>query len=400
MHEHRRLAAVELFHDRHEGRIAEIFGAVARHHADALGLQRVEAVGDLGQRVVDIRQRQSDEHAEAALVIGHHARLILVAVARQRLGLVEIAEEHAGIAGGDHGGGDARRVHGVERFLQRPGFVKALAGAAALHHRQQRRRGVVMVHVDDVGGRRVSAFAVPIAGNAAAIPSAEAPRRKRRRLSPPDGPCHPPQPQGGVAGPRSRRSHLISMGFPLRCFLFFDFAGGKRRCCRPDASSIDATRHPIPGPPAYWRATIDAWRRAVASRPRDIGIANRVTGVSLCSNSPQDGRGRGYASSTYVRCRLFEQGTLRGSSPYFLRFGSRRSVPARWAGRGNGAAASSKFACQLGDCIRSRSMSRGWRTRLVVTVRSWRRDPVVARRGRRYRWFVAHRDAAGLARHE
>src|SRR5580698_7380550 len=86
----------------------------------------------------------------------------------------------------------------------------------------------------------VWAFAPPIAGKAAAAPSAEAPRRKRRRLSP-DGPCNTPQPQGGVAGPRSRRSHLISMALssPMS-FLFLDCREGLSRNRTVMATSVNA----------------------------------------------------------------------------------------------------------------------------------------------------------------
>ena len=111
------LAAVQFLHDRYEGGIAEVFGAVAGHHADALGFQGVKAVGDFLQRVIRVGHRQSGEHAEAALVVGDHAGLIFVAIASKGSCLIVIAEEDAGIAGGDDGRGHAGGVHRVERFL-------------------------------------------------------------------------------------------------------------------------------------------------------------------------------------------------------------------------------------------------------------------------------------------
>ena len=55
------LAAVELLQDRREVGMAEPLVAVARHHADAVDLERVEGVGDLLQGLVDVRQRQRGE---------------------------------------------------------------------------------------------------------------------------------------------------------------------------------------------------------------------------------------------------------------------------------------------------------------------------------------------------
>src|SRR5262245_64831847 len=62
-------AAVELLPYRCELRVAEPFVAVACHHADAVGLERVEGIRDLLEASVDVRQRQHGEQAEAPRVI-------------------------------------------------------------------------------------------------------------------------------------------------------------------------------------------------------------------------------------------------------------------------------------------------------------------------------------------
>jgi hypothetical protein len=57
----RGLTAVEFLPYRCELRVAEPFVAVARHHADAVGLERVEGIRDLLEARVDVRQRQHGE---------------------------------------------------------------------------------------------------------------------------------------------------------------------------------------------------------------------------------------------------------------------------------------------------------------------------------------------------
>jgi len=71
-------------HDRCEGGIAEEFAFIVGHHADAVGLQRVERVFDLAKRALDIRQRHRAEQAEAARILGDEARAEVVGLTRQR----------------------------------------------------------------------------------------------------------------------------------------------------------------------------------------------------------------------------------------------------------------------------------------------------------------------------
>src|SRR6202790_5686152 len=76
-------APVEFVENRIETRIAEPFGLVTRVHGHAVSLESIEAVLDLLQTSVDVRHRQVDEHAKAALVIGNQACRFLVGTTGQ-----------------------------------------------------------------------------------------------------------------------------------------------------------------------------------------------------------------------------------------------------------------------------------------------------------------------------
>ena len=65
-----RAASAEYKWNLNYGEIAKVFRAVARHEADAVGMERVERVFDLAQRLVHVRHRQHRKNAEAAAVIG------------------------------------------------------------------------------------------------------------------------------------------------------------------------------------------------------------------------------------------------------------------------------------------------------------------------------------------
>ena len=74
-----RLAPVELLEHRIEARIADPFIVIARHELDPVGLQHVERIGDLAQAALDIGHRQRREQSEAAGMIAHHLRRVIVA---------------------------------------------------------------------------------------------------------------------------------------------------------------------------------------------------------------------------------------------------------------------------------------------------------------------------------
>jgi hypothetical protein len=81
-----RLAPIEFCHHRQKQGGAEPFVAVARHQADAVGLERVERIGDLLQAAVDIGQRHRCETAEASGMVRQQLGRIFVALARKLAG--------------------------------------------------------------------------------------------------------------------------------------------------------------------------------------------------------------------------------------------------------------------------------------------------------------------------
>jgi hypothetical protein len=82
MHEDHGAAAVEFGHDWIEGRVAEPFVAIAREQRDAVGMEHIEPVFDLGEARVDKRQRDRGKYAEAARIIARKLGRIVVRLAR------------------------------------------------------------------------------------------------------------------------------------------------------------------------------------------------------------------------------------------------------------------------------------------------------------------------------
>ena len=72
--------------------MAQPLVAVARQHADALRVERIERVGDFLQAGVDMRQRQHAEHAEAAGMVGAELLGILVGLAGDAGGIGRVEE--------------------------------------------------------------------------------------------------------------------------------------------------------------------------------------------------------------------------------------------------------------------------------------------------------------------
>lgn len=96
MHEHRGAAAIELLEQRLVARIAEVDAVGVALGGDAVGAELVDRVLELGQRPVDVGQRQGGEVAEmlrmGAPDLG--ARVVDVAAQLPRRGVV--AEVRAG----------------------------------------------------------------------------------------------------------------------------------------------------------------------------------------------------------------------------------------------------------------------------------------------------------------
>jgi len=119
-------------------------------YTDAVGLERVEGEGDLLEALVDIRQRQHGEQAEAAGMIGHQLLGVFVRLAREAGGRLRVAGEEIELRRGrraDRRGG-AALVHVVERFLHRPVVERRIAEVGLLHRVEPGRRRDVVMHVD------------------------------------------------------------------------------------------------------------------------------------------------------------------------------------------------------------------------------------------------------------
>src|SRR6266705_4216098 len=115
-----RLAPIELLPDRCEGSVAEIFVLVARHQADAVGLERVERVFDFLETALRVEQRNGRETGKAARVVPCELRTELVAEARDSTSLLDVRDRRARLDQRKYRCGDAALVHVFDRHGGRP----------------------------------------------------------------------------------------------------------------------------------------------------------------------------------------------------------------------------------------------------------------------------------------
>jgi hypothetical protein len=156
MHIHHSIAAVELIHHGCEGAVAEPLLVHAGHEADAVGLQYVECILDLGEAAVDVGQRQGSEHTEPAGEIPGDGCRVFIALTRKRTRRGIVAEPHAGRRDRRHCRGYASTAHLLQRFRRRPFDQCVLASLPRGDLGNQRRRSMMMVNVDPErhGGQR------------------------------------------------------------------------------------------------------------------------------------------------------------------------------------------------------------------------------------------------------
>ncbi len=148
------LRRFSLRHHRLERRVAKELVAVAGHERDAVAVQHVHRVGDLLQRLVDVRHRHQREHAEAARMrIGELAR-VLVRCARHRGGFGRGQEAHGGQRRRGDRRGDAGLVHVFQRTLRRPVVDRRRVELALLQRGDPGGRRDMVVNVDALGGAR------------------------------------------------------------------------------------------------------------------------------------------------------------------------------------------------------------------------------------------------------
>ena len=144
MDEDGRAAALELGKDGLERRVARVDAVVVGEHAHPVGVQDVERVRHLGQRALDIRQRQRRPEAEAVRPAPLQVGAELVALARElaRLRVVAVDQVAPGRADAQDRLGNVRLVHELEICFLGPHLCSTVhAVSLALGERKYRDGG-------------------------------------------------------------------------------------------------------------------------------------------------------------------------------------------------------------------------------------------------------------------
>jgi len=184
-------AAVELLQQRREPVVAEPGVAVVGRQADAVHVQHVVGVGELGKGGVRVAQRQGREQPEPPGMIEAelHSPLVPAACLRRAVG-------GAGVGRGRQaadGGGDAVAVQLVDGHVDRPGAALVVL----------RRRAEMVVDVYGGHGRML-----PSAVTAAASTKASGFQQMRREL--PASPCGPRDATVASTSQRGRRERTLA----------------------------------------------------------------------------------------------------------------------------------------------------------------------------------------------
>ena len=142
-----RAAVVHRGEDGVEALGADEVGADAAREQDSVHAQLIEGAAELGGCGVGVDEGEGGESAEAVWPALRHAGEVVVGGAVEGDGGGGVAHVGDEDGGGEHGGGDAARVHGGHRGLGGPG---AGHGDADLRGRLgDLGRGHVMVYVDE-----------------------------------------------------------------------------------------------------------------------------------------------------------------------------------------------------------------------------------------------------------
>ena len=148
-------APVELAEDRRERSVAEVGAADVGEHREAVDVERVAAVRDLGDGRVDVGQRERGEEPEASGVVDDGAAAFLVHLAGER----RRREVHAGRRDRQQRRRDPEPVHRSDVLVGRPlrdlREAVGLGVAVGQERRPVARRDVVGVDVDH--GSRLAA---------------------------------------------------------------------------------------------------------------------------------------------------------------------------------------------------------------------------------------------------
>src|SRR5258708_7688138 len=128
VHEDDRSSLLQLREQLAERGVAEIAAAGVAHQADAVELQHVEAVLELGERAVDVGKRKDREAAEPCWVFPAQFRGELVATATEASGLVVVSEVNPGRADRRDRRVDAEALHELDCALGAPRWRREPAG--------------------------------------------------------------------------------------------------------------------------------------------------------------------------------------------------------------------------------------------------------------------------------
>ena len=124
--------AVQFGHQRVERRVAEVDARRVGREDDAVEAEHVERIGQLGQRAVDVRQRQHREAAEAPRLPLDLRRDQLVHPPREVVGETLVAEPHTGRRQQQDRGVDRVPRHQRVQCLLRPRREREAEQVAAL----------------------------------------------------------------------------------------------------------------------------------------------------------------------------------------------------------------------------------------------------------------------------
>ena len=153
-----RLAAVQFLHDRQEQRVPKPLVAVARHQGDAVGLERIERIGQFTQAAFGVDERQHGEIAKPSGIIRDQFCGILIRLAAELSRRIALGEIDGGRGDGQHRGGNAGLIHVGQRFLDGPVLHQRIAKTAVVRRGHVGRRRQMMVNVNPerfcVGGLR------------------------------------------------------------------------------------------------------------------------------------------------------------------------------------------------------------------------------------------------------
>src|ERR1019366_7528201 len=115
-----RFAPVELIEHRLEYRIPQpVMRLIARKYTHTVGMERVECVLDLVETGINNRKRQQGEQSEAALIVRHHLRGVLVHVVTQKARFFRISEPCAGRSDRENSSSCVVLVHVLNNFGRR-----------------------------------------------------------------------------------------------------------------------------------------------------------------------------------------------------------------------------------------------------------------------------------------